>query len=150
MAGGPVVTSCTGAVVNVLTAVITRPPVDADAVVAAMGVVARSSILARIGHQLTLVHIFSAVLTCVMRGALAIVGVHSIHTHTTILAAVAWTVINVVLTVLTCEAWQAATIIGGVSLLDTGASVLTWRGAAWHVGALAVLASVLLRAATVV
>lgn len=39
-----------------------------------------------------------------MRWALAIVGVHTIHTHTTILAVVARTVIDVVLTVLTSEA----------------------------------------------
>lgn len=40
-----------------------------------------------------------------MRRALAVVGVHSIHTDSTILAAVTWTVVNIVLTVLTCEAW---------------------------------------------
>lgn len=40
-----------------------------------------------------------------MRRALAVVGVHAIHTDSTILTAVTWTVVNVVLTVLTCEAW---------------------------------------------
>lgn len=39
-----------------------------------------------------------------MRWALAIVGVHTIHAHATILAVVAWTVIDVMLTVLTGEA----------------------------------------------
>lgn len=39
-----------------------------------------------------------------MRWALAVVGVHTIHTHTTVLAVVAWTVIDVMLTVLACEA----------------------------------------------
>lgn len=39
-----------------------------------------------------------------MRWTLAVVGVHTIHTHATILAVVAWTVIDVMLTVLTCEA----------------------------------------------
>lgn len=85
VAGGAVVTSSAGAVVDVLAAVVARPPVDADAVVAAVSVVARPSVLACVGHQLTLVHIFCAVLTCVMRWALAVVGVHTIHTHTTIL-----------------------------------------------------------------
>lgn len=150
VAGGTVVTSRTGTVVDVLAAVIARPPVDTDAVIAAVGVVACSSILTRIGHQLTLIYIFCAVLTCVMRWTLAVVGVHTIHTHTAILAVVAWTVVNVMLTVLTCEAWQAAAIIGGVSLLDTGSSILAWRGAAWHVGGLTVLAGVLMRAAAVV
>lgn len=40
-----------------------------------------------------------------MRRALAVVGVHPIHTDSTILAAVTWTVVNIVFTVLTCEAW---------------------------------------------
>lgn len=63
MAGSAVVTSCTGTVVDVLAAVVARPPVDTDTVVAAVSVVACSSILARIRHQLTLVHILCAVLT---------------------------------------------------------------------------------------
>lgn len=41
-----------------------------------------------------------------MRWALAVVGVHSVHTNSTILAAVAWTVVDIVLAVCTCEAWQ--------------------------------------------
>lgn len=126
VAGGTMVTSRAGTVVDVLTAVVTCPPVDADAVVAAVSVVASPSVLACIGHQLTLIHIFCAVLACVMRWALAIVGVHTIHAHATILAVVAWTVIDVMLTVLTGEAWQAATVVDGVSLLDAGASILAW------------------------
>lgn len=126
MAGSAMVTSSAGTVVDVLAAVVTCPPIDTDAVVAAVSVMARPSILACVGHQLTLVHIFCAILTCVMRWALAVIGIHTIHTHTTILAAVAWTIIDVMLTVLTGEAWQAATVVGGVSLLDTGASILAW------------------------
>lgn len=126
MAGSAMVTSSAGTVVDVFAAVVTCPPIDADAVVAAVSVMARPSILACVGHQLTLVHIFCAILTCVMRWALAVIGIHTIHTHTTILAAVAWTIIDVMLTVLTGEAWQAATVVGGVSLLDTGASILAW------------------------
>lgn len=63
VAGCTMVTSCTGAVINVLAAVVTRPPVDTDAMVAAVSVMARPSVLACIGHQLTLVHIFCTVLT---------------------------------------------------------------------------------------
>lgn len=126
VAGGARVTSRTGTVVDVFAAVVTRPPIDADAVITSMGVVARPSILTCVGHQLTLVHIFSAVLACVMWWALAVVGVHPVHTHTTILAVVTWTVIDVVLTMLTCETWQAAAIVGGVSLLDASASILAW------------------------
>lgn len=126
VAGSTVVTSRTGTVIDVLAAVVTRPPVDTDAVIAAVSVVARSSVLARIWHQLALVHIFCAVLTCVMGWALAVVGVHTVNTNTAVLTAVAWTVINVMFTVLTCKTWQAAAVIGGVSLLDTGASILAW------------------------
>lgn len=52
-----------GAVVDVLTAVVARPPVDADTVVAAVRVVTGASVLAGVGHQLALVHIFGTVLT---------------------------------------------------------------------------------------
>lgn len=64
MTGSAVVTSCAGTVVNVLATVVTRPPVDTDAVVTAMRIVAGSSVLTCVWHQLTLVHILSAVLTC--------------------------------------------------------------------------------------
>lgn len=105
MAGSTMVTSCTGTVIDVLAAVISCPAVDTDAVIATMSVVAGPSILASIGHQFTFVHIFCAVLTCVMRWALAIIRVHSIHTHTTVLTVMAWAIIDVMFTVRTCEAW---------------------------------------------
>lgn len=41
-----------------------------------------------------------------MGRALAVVGVHAVHANAAILAAVARAVVDVVLTVLTCEAWQ--------------------------------------------
>lgn len=149
MAGSAMVTRCTSTVINVFTAVITRPAIDADTVIAPVSVVACPSILASIGHQLTFIHIFCAVLACIMRWTLAVIGVHSVHTDATVLTVVAWTVINVVFTVWACETWKAATVIGGVSLLDTCASILAWRGAARHVEGLTVLAGVLLRAAAV-
>lgn len=62
--GSAVVTSCTGTVVNVLAAVVACPPVDTDAVVTAVCIMAGSSVLTCVWHQLTLVHILSAVLTC--------------------------------------------------------------------------------------
>lgn len=64
MAGGTLETGGTGTVINVLTAVLASPAIDTHAVVATVGVVARSTILAGVGHELTLVHIFCAVLTC--------------------------------------------------------------------------------------
>lgn len=99
------ITSSAGTVVDVLTAVISSPSIDTDTVVASMSVMACPSILASVWHQLTLIHIFSAVLTCEMRRTLAVVGVHTIHTNPTILAVVPWTVIDVMLTMGTCEAW---------------------------------------------
>lgn len=150
MAGSTMVTGCTGTVVDVLTAVVTRPAVHTDTVVAPVCVVACASILAGIGHQLTFIHIFCAVLASVMRRTLAVIGVYSIHTDATILTVVSRTVVNVVFTVWSCKAWQAAAVIGGVSLLDTCASILARRRVAWHVEGLTVLPTVLLRAAAVV
>lgn len=64
MAGGPIEAGSAGTVVNVLAAVFTRPAIDTHAVVAALGVVAGATVLAGIGHELTLVHILCAELTC--------------------------------------------------------------------------------------
>lgn len=58
------VTSRAGTVVNVLAAVVAHPPVDAHAVVAAVRIVAGSAVLTRVWHQLTLVYVLGAVLTC--------------------------------------------------------------------------------------
>lgn len=60
VAGRPVVTSRAGTVVDVLTAVVARPAVDADAVVAAVSVMAGPSILTSVGHQLTFIHVLGA------------------------------------------------------------------------------------------
>lgn len=64
MASGTLETGSTGTVINVLTAVLAGPAIDTHAVVATVGVVAGSTILAGVGHELTLVHILCAVLTC--------------------------------------------------------------------------------------
>lgn len=124
MASSTMITSSACTVINVLATVIPSPSIDTDTVVASMSVMACPTILASVWHQLALIHIFSAVLTCEMGRTLAVVGVHTINTYTTILAVVPWTVIDVVLTMGTCEAWQTATIVGSVSLLHTGASIL--------------------------
>lgn len=41
-----------------------------------------------------------------MGWALAVVGVHAVHTHAAILTVVAWAVVDVVFAVLTVEAWR--------------------------------------------
>lgn len=57
VACGAVITGCAGTVVDVLTAVVARPAIDTDTVEAAIGVVARTAVLARVWHHLTLIHI---------------------------------------------------------------------------------------------
>lgn len=126
MAGSPMIACCTGTVINVLTAVITCPTVHTDTVVASMSIMACPSILARIGHQLAFIYVFCAILSCVMRRTLAVIGVYSIHTDSTVLTVVAWAIVNVVFTVWTGEAWQTAAVISCVPLLNTCASVLAW------------------------
>lgn len=64
MAGGSLETGGTGTVINILTAVFASPAIDTHTIVATMGIVAGSTILAGVGHELTLVHILCAVLTC--------------------------------------------------------------------------------------
>lgn len=67
MACGSMVAGCTGTVIDVLAAVITCPAIHTHAVEAAYCIVTRATILAGIWGQLTLVHIFCAVLTCVFK-----------------------------------------------------------------------------------
>jgi hypothetical protein len=64
MAGSTMEASGTGTVINVLAAILPSPAIDAHTVVAPVGVVAGSPILAGIGHELALIHILCAVLTC--------------------------------------------------------------------------------------
>lgn len=64
MAGGPVEAGSHGTIIDVLAAVLASPAIDTDTVVATVVVVAGAPILAGIGHQLALVHVLGAVLTC--------------------------------------------------------------------------------------
>lgn len=68
VAGGSLVARSTGTVIDVLTAVVPGPAVHTHALVAAVGVVARAAILAGVGHQLALVNIVRAELTCERAG----------------------------------------------------------------------------------
>lgn len=62
--GGSVVAGGTGAVVDILTAVVAGPAVHTDTLVAAVGVVARAAVLAGVWHQLALVNVLCAELAC--------------------------------------------------------------------------------------
>lgn len=121
--GGAVGAGGAGAVVDVLAAVVPRPAVDADALVAAVGVVARSPVLARVGHQLAFVHIVSAQLTCKLGSTLAVVGINSVHTGSSVLALVARTVVNVDVAVFPIKAWDTRAFVAGFSSLDAGPSI---------------------------
>lgn len=55
---------CTGAVINVLTAVVPSPTIHTHALVTAIGVVACATILAGVGHQLALINVLCAKLAC--------------------------------------------------------------------------------------
>lgn len=61
--GGPLITGGAGAVVDVVAAVVPGPAIHTHALVAAVRVVARAAILARVGHELALVDIIQAELT---------------------------------------------------------------------------------------
>lgn len=101
MTGCSTAASSIGAVINIFAAILSRPAVDTNAVISTMGVVACTTILASIWHQLTFIDIFSAVLASPLRRTLAVIGVHAIHTGASILAVVSRTIVNVLLTVLT-------------------------------------------------
>lgn len=100
--------ACSGStVVNVFRAVRSAPAIDAHAHIAANKVAARSSILASVWLQATLIHILCAVLTSPLWRTLTVVGVNSVHTGSPIGTLMAWAVINVVLTVSPIKSWQA-------------------------------------------
>lgn len=124
MTGGAVVAGSTGTVVNILTAVVSSPTVYTHTLVTAEGVVAGASILTGIWHQLTLINILCAQLTCEFGFTLTVVGVDTIHTCSSVLAFMTRTVVNVVVAVLSCKTWNTGAFIVGVSLLDAGASVV--------------------------
>lgn len=65
--GRPLVARGAGAVVDVVAAVVPGPAVHTHALVAAVGVEARAAVLAGVGHQLALVDVLGAELTCAAR-----------------------------------------------------------------------------------
>lgn len=123
VACGSSMTGCICAVVDVLAAVVPRPAVHAHTVIPTLRVQARATVLAGVGHQIALVDIFGTELTCPLWFALAIVGVHSIHTGPSIKAAMIWTIIDVFFAVLPTKTWQTGALITGLPLLYAGAPV---------------------------
>lgn len=123
MTSGAMGAGGTGTVVNVLAAVVPRPPIDTHTLVAAVGVVTRATVLAGIGHQLAFIDIISAELTCELWSTLAVIGVDSIHAGSSILALMAGTVVNVDVAVFPVKTWYTGALVAGVSFLDAGSSV---------------------------
>lgn len=141
MTRGPVEAGSTGTVVDVLTAVRTGPPVDADAGETSDGVGARRSVLAHFGPHQTLVNVVRAVEAGERSRALTRVVVDAVHARGSVLAQVSRTVVDVLLACLSAEACRAfALVVERVQGL-TCASVQTGRRLTWDVLALAVLAS---------
>lgn len=105
MTGGTVEANRYGAVINVLTAVISGPAIYANTGVTADGVEASTAIMAGVGLHETLVDILSTILPCPLWWALAIVSVYSINTYSSVHALVAWTVIHIILTVVPLKPW---------------------------------------------
>lgn len=105
MACGTIEANSYCAVINVFTAVISGPAIHTDAGMTTDGVEAGAAIVACIGLHETLIDILGAVLSCPLWWALAIVCIHSINAYSSIHTLVTWTVIHVILTVVSLKAW---------------------------------------------
>lgn len=130
------------AVVDVVAAVRTVPAVDADAVVAAVGVGTGGTVLAdrRLLHAL--VHIRFAVLAGKARRALAVIGVDPVHTGGTVLAQIARAVVNILLAVFALETGWTFALVVELGRLLASSSVLARRRRTRNVGRFAVLAGI--------
>lgn len=80
MAGGPMEAHSRSTVVDILTAALTSPAIDAHTAVATQCVKAGAPVVASVGLQLTLIHVLCAELACPLGRALAVVGIDAIHT----------------------------------------------------------------------
>lgn len=126
MTSGALGAGSTGAVINVFTAVVSSPAIDTNTLVAAKGVVTRATVLASIGHQLAFIDIISALLTCILWFALAIIRIHSVYAGSSIIAFMTWTVVNIDVAVFPIKTWYTRALIAGVSFLDAGPSIKAW------------------------
>lgn len=84
MASSPMETHSRGTVIDVLTAALACPTIDAHTAVTTQCIEAGASIVAGVGLQLTFIHILRAELACPLRRTLTVVGVDTIHTRTPI------------------------------------------------------------------
>lgn len=131
MTGGAIEADGYCTIVNVLTAVIPGPAVNTDTGVATDGVEACSAIVTGVGLHETLIDILSTVLPCPFWWTLAIIGIDSVNTYSSIHALVTRTVIHIILTVVTLKTWEAGTLVGMVTGLSAGSSIKALR---WGTG----------------
>lgn len=94
-----------GTVIDVLAAAFSCPAIDTNAGVPTLGVETGASIMAGIGLELALIHVFRTELTCPLWRTLAVIGVHAIHTRAAIHTPVIRAVVNIYLAVRTFETW---------------------------------------------
>jgi len=126
-AGGAVVARPHGTVVHVFRTVLSRPPVDADALVAAVLVLAGGAVLAGVNPETTFVHIDVAILAFKCRGTGTGIAFNSIDTSGPIFTEVVFAVVNVNLTVLSVETRRTATLVAQWPHHDAGPAILTRR-----------------------
>lgn len=115
-----------GAIVDVFRAVGSAPAVYTHTHVAAKQVAAGPSVLASVWLQATLIHILCTVLTGPLWRALAVVGVDSVHTGSSVGTLMTGAVVDVVLTVSPVETWKAVAGVADVRALVAGASIQAW------------------------
>lgn len=128
MTCGTIKANCVCTIIDVLTAVVSSPAINTDTSMSTNGVEAGTTIVTGIWLHKTLINILSTVLSCPFWCTLAIVGVDAIYTFSTIHTLVAWTVINIILTVVSLKPWQASTLIRVVTGLSTSATIKALRG----------------------
>lgn len=131
MTRGTVKADSSGTVIDVFTAVIASPTIDAHTGVTPDCVKARTTIVTSIGLHETFIDVLGTILPCPLRQTLTVVRVDTIYADPTIHALVSRAVIHVFLTVVSLESWHASTLVGVVTSLMAGASVNALRRGTW-------------------
>ena len=100
---GAIEASGTGAIVNILRAIRSRPSVDADARESAVGVGARGAVLANARPQRALVHVLIAVRAGERRRTLARVRIDAVDASRSVLTQMTRAIVDVFLAICSSE-----------------------------------------------
>lgn len=121
VASGSLVARRTGTIINVLTAVIPSPAIHTHTLEAAVSVVTRAPILAGVWHQLALIDVLRAELTCGRPRRLVKTETLNLQTADSVF----WRVVFALQkrTLQTCEFWATLTVVG-VYAINTSSSIL--------------------------